>query len=120
MKIRTQFYITLLLFGIVLAAISASAIITNQQVEKANEQEIIAHSIAQGASELSYLAANYVVYREDTQLERWQSRYASFSVDVAGLQSDEPEQQELINNIREGSLRLEGVFNNVDIIYIRA
>ncbi len=113
MRIRTQFYVTLLLFGIVLAIISASAIITNQQVEKADKQEMIAHSIAQGASELSYLATNYVVYRQDPQLERWQSRYASFSVDVAGLQSNEPDQKELINNIREGSLRLERVFNNV-------
>ena len=34
MRLRTQFIITMLLFGIILVVIAASAIITNQQVEK--------------------------------------------------------------------------------------
>ena len=42
MKLRTQFIITMLLFGITLAVIAVSAIITNQQVEKTAQQERIA------------------------------------------------------------------------------
>ena len=76
MRIRTQFIITMLLFGIILVVMAASAIITNRQIEKASQQEEIASSIAQGASELSYLANDYLIYRESQQLKRWQSRFA--------------------------------------------
>ena len=61
MRIRTQFILTILLFGILMAVIIASIIFTNQQVEKASRQENIANSIAQGASDLSYLANDYLI-----------------------------------------------------------
>ncbi len=113
MRIRTQFIITLLLFGIILAVIAASAIITHRQVEKANEQEKIARSIAQGASELSYLSNDYLIYRESQQLSRWQSRFASFSGDVARLRAEKPGQQALIRNIQADARRLQEVFDSM-------
>src|SRR4030043_1030352 len=113
MRIRTQFIITMLLFGIILAVIAASAISTHRQVEKANEQEKIASSIAQGASELSYLSNDYLIYREGQQLKRWQSRFASFSTQVAGLRADRPEQQALVRNIQANAQRLKEVFDCV-------
>ncbi len=67
MRIRTQLIVTMLLFGVVLAAIFASAIITGQGVEKASQQEDIASSIAQGASQLNYLANDYFIYQEAPQ-----------------------------------------------------
>jgi hypothetical protein len=100
MKIRTQFKITLILFSIVLVTISASVIITNQLVEKAGTQRKIADSIARGANELSYLANDFVIYQEDQQLSRWNSRYASFSEDIDNLDSGNPEQQMLTNNLK--------------------
>ena len=113
MKIRTQFIMTMLLFGIVLAIIAASAIITNQQREKVSEQEKIASSIAQGAGELSYLANDYLIYRESHQFSRWQSRFSSFSNQVASLHGDKPEQQVLVRNIQANTLRLKEIFDSV-------
>jgi PAS domain S-box-containing protein len=113
MKIRTQFIITMLLFGIILAVIAVSAIITNQQTEKAREQENIASSIARGASELSYLSNDYLIYRETQQLKRWQSRFASLSNQVASLNVDKQEQQALVRNIRANGQRLKQVFDSV-------
>ncbi|MBI4283345.1 MAG: PAS domain S-box protein [Chloroflexi bacterium] len=113
MRIKTQFIVTMLLFGIVLAAISASAIITNQMVETGSKQENIAASIALGASELSYLANDYIIYRETQQMERWQARFASFSSDVATLNVTSPEQQALVRNIQANTQRLEDVFDSV-------
>jgi PAS domain S-box-containing protein len=103
----------MLLFAIILAVIAASAIITHQKVEKANEQEKIASSIAQGASELSYLSNDYLIYRESQQLSRWQSRFASFSSEVARLRAEKPEQQALIRNIQANEQRLKQVFDSV-------
>ena len=69
---------------------AASAIIAQRQGERAGQQEKIASDIAQGASELSYLANDYLIYRESQQLKRWQSRFAAFSAEVAALRADEP------------------------------
>ena len=85
MRIRTQFIITMLLFGIILVVIAASAITTHQKIEETSQQENLAANIAQGASELSYLSNDYLIYRESQQLSRWQSRFASFSNQVASL-----------------------------------
>ena len=113
MKLRTQFFITMLLFSIILVVIAASAIITNQQLEKAGQQERIAANIAQGAVELIYLSNDYLIYRESQQLKRWQSRFASFSEEVAGLNVDKPEQQALVRNIRGNQNRFKEVFDSV-------
>jgi signal transduction histidine kinase/HAMP domain-containing protein len=113
LRIRTQFIVSMVVFGVVLAAISASAVITSRQVTKASEQDAIAHDIALGASELSYLANDYVIYRESQQLDRWQTRFARFSADVSSLQAERPEQQALIRNIQANAQRLRDVFDSV-------
>jgi PAS domain S-box-containing protein len=113
MRLRTQFLITILLFGIILVVIAASAIITNQQIEKVSEQEDFSSSIAQGANELSYLTNDYLIYRESQQLKRWQSRFASFSSQVASLHAERPDQQALVTNIRANKSRLKEVFDSV-------
>ena len=113
MRIRTQFIITMLLFGIILVVIAASAIITHQKLEKTSQQESLAANIAQGASELSYLSNDYLIYRESQQLKRWQSSFASFSNLVAGLNMDKPEQQVLVRNIKTNEQRLKQVFDSV-------
>ena len=113
MRIRTAFIIIILLFGIILVVIAASAIITNRLVVKASEQEKIASGIAQGASELSYLSNDYLIYRESQQLSRWESRFASFSDQVASLHVEKPEQQGLVRNIRANEQRLKQVFDSV-------
>jgi signal transduction histidine kinase len=113
MKIRTQFIIAVIMFAVLLAAISASAIYTGQKVESASAQETIAANIAQGANELSYLANDYVIYQENQQLERWQTRFSSFSKDVASLKVSDPEQQALASNIQANAQRMNDVFASV-------
>jgi signal transduction histidine kinase/HAMP domain-containing protein len=113
MRLRTQFIITMLLFGAILVVMAASAIITSQRLETASQQERTASSIAQGASELGYLANDYLIYRESQQLKRWRSRFTSFSAEVAGLRADKPEQQALIANIQANRKRLKEVFDSV-------
>ncbi len=113
MRIKTQFIITMLIFGVILVIIAASAIVTSRQAEKTGVQEEIASSIAQGANELSYLANDYLIYRESQQLKRWQSRFASFSNQVARLNVDKPEHQVLVRNIQANQRRLKEVFDSV-------
>lgn len=112
MKIRTQFIIAMLLFSLILAIAAASAIITHQELGRVARQERIATDIAQGANELSYLANDYLMYREDQQLERWQSSFAAFSRLVAALDVDALEEKVLASNIRTNKDRLKAVFDS--------
>lgn len=112
MKIRTQFILTTVLFGIILVIIAGSAVIAHQKIKRASEQEKIASSIAQGASELSYLANDYLIYRESQQLNRWRSKFASFSRQVASLNAGKSEQQTLVRNIQANDQRLKEVFES--------
>ncbi len=113
MKIRTQFYITIILFSVVLVAIVGSVIFTSQLVEKISRQAEISGDIAQGAGDLNYLASDYLIYRESQQLSRWQSRFITFSEDVDSLKTDVPEQQALITNIQANAQRLKEVFDSI-------
>jgi PAS domain S-box-containing protein len=115
MRIRTQFIFTLFFFGIVLAIISTSAIVTNRLIEQAIRQEAIARNISLGANELNYLANDYLFYREDQQLQRWHSRFAAFSAEVSSLDVDRPEQQALVRNIQVSRRRLKEVFDSVAV-----
>jgi len=71
MKIRTQFIISTVVLGIILLLVSASVIITNQQVEKTHQQEVLAIQIERQAYELGYLTNDYLLYRESQQASRW-------------------------------------------------
>jgi PAS domain S-box-containing protein len=113
MRIKTQFIITMLLFGMIMVVIAALAIITHLQAEKAGYQENLASDIARGASELSYLSNDYLIYRETQQLSRWQSRFASFSNQVASLNVEKQGEQVLVRNIEANTKRLKEVFDSV-------
>ena len=113
MRLKTQFIITLLLFGIILVVIAASAIIANRHVENVMGQERRAVDIARGAGELGYLFNDYLIYREGQQLKRWQQRFASFAEQAAGLRGGSPEQQILIANIKANQGRLKEVFDSI-------
>ena len=112
MRLRTQFILTMLLFGATLVVIAASAIITSREVEKAARQERIAAAIAQGAGELSYLSNDYLIYRESQQLKRWRSRFAAFSAEVDALAADRPECRALVANIHANQHRMKEVFDS--------
>ncbi len=113
MKIKTQFNVMMLLFGIVFLGIVISVVITLQQVQKANEQERLSASIAQGASELGYLTSDYLIYQENAQLKRWESRFSLLSDQVSRLDVGNPEQIILVRNITINKERLKEVFDNI-------
>ncbi len=113
MRLSTQFRITLVFFTILLIVISASALITSSQISKTRAQESLANSIVQGASELGYYAGDYMIYQQSPQLERWQTTYDSFSADVASLDVSTPEEEVLVQSIRQSKQNLKDVFDSI-------
>jgi len=112
MKIRTQFLLTMFLFGLVLIIMAASVVITDQQVDRLNQQSEIAHNIEQDARDLSYLSNDYLLYGESQQRARWESKFAALSEQINRMNPDTPEQQALIDNIRGNRARLQAIFDS--------
>ena len=113
MKIKTQFILSILVFGMLIVAMSASAIIIQQRVNRIVNQENTVNSISQEANDLSYLGDNYMIYQESQQLSAWQNEFTTFSNDVGKLQGNTTEEKSLISNIRADVPQLKGVFDSV-------
>ena len=113
MRIRSQFVITMLLFGGMLVVIAVSAIIINGEAVSASRQEQQADQIAEGAGDLSYLSNDYLIYRESQQLRRWQDRYAAVAAQVAGLNVADPAGQALARNVAADVARMKEVFDSI-------
>jgi PAS domain S-box-containing protein len=113
MRLSTQFRITLLVFSIALIVISVSTLFTSSQVNRTRTQENLANNIVQGANELGYYSGDYVIYQQQSQLNRWQSRYESFSKDVASLEGYTPEQQALVQSIKQSEQNMKLVFDSI-------
>ena len=113
MKIRTQLIISMVFFGVAVLIISASVMLTHQQVEQLNKQEELAKNIELEAGELSYLSNDYLLYHESQQVDRWEAKFSTFSNDLSDLSVDRPDSQVLVNNIKANRLRLKEIFDDV-------
>lgn len=113
MKIRTQFIISTLIFGLVLLVMAAALVITNQRLQQINRQEGIAASLQQEANELGYLSNDYLIYQENQQLTRWEAKFSSVSNDLSTLRPGTQEQQVTVNNIQTNQQQLAAVFADV-------
>ncbi len=112
MKLKSQLIISIAIFAIILLIISASVVITNQQVAQSNKQQQMAGNIQTGTSNLAYISNAYFLYQDNAQLTQWQSQFSSISDDLSKVTSTSPEQLTLINNVENDLQNLGAGFNN--------
>ena len=112
MRLRSQYIVSVVIFGILLAIISTSAVFTSQQAAQINNQEQTAGNIQTGASDLSYLSNDYFLFQQDVQLTQWQSKFSTLMDNLSKLNPNSPDQQRLINNVTTDLQSLVTVFNS--------
>ncbi len=113
MKLKTQFTLAIIFFGLVLLLSSASVLLTDQWADRLREQQEIAIEIERDASELSYLSNAYLVDVESWQLDRWESKWSSVSKKLSDFERGDGEQQVIVKGIRTDLQELKSVFGNV-------
>ena len=113
MKIRTQLIAGIVIFALLLAIISGFVIATNQQVEHIIDEEELANKIALEIGELGYLSNDYILYREPQQAERWNTKFASISEDIASLSPGQPEQQVIATNLASNLRNSKLIFDDI-------
>lgn len=113
MKIRTQFFINLALFGLTLLVTASSVYSTSREVARLETQQDIVDEIGGGASELGFMAGDYMLHREPAQQSRWETRWAEVSETVSQLSPSEAEERTATQNIGADLRRLKEVFDEV-------
>ncbi len=103
MKIRTQFIVSTVIFSIVLLIVTASVIVTNQQMSQINQKQEISAIIEKGADELNTISSQYFLYQQTQLLTFWQSNISSISNNLSSFNLPNSEQQTLVN-IARGNL----------------
>jgi PAS domain S-box-containing protein len=113
MKIRNLLIVSVVTFSIVLVIISGLVIVTNQQIGKLVNQEATANTIVLEVGELGYLSNDYILFREPQQSDRWNTKFASVSDDIASLSVDQPEQQAIVSNLKANLRNTRSVFDDI-------
>jgi len=112
-KIKTQFVISMALFGLTLVIIAASVAGTSRQVSHLDEEEEAAVNIGRGAAELSYLSNDYLLYRETPKRARWESKWNAVWKGISEFTPGSPEERAIARNIKGSLRRLKSVFTDI-------
>jgi signal transduction histidine kinase len=113
MRIKTQFIISIITFILILVIIGSSVALTQQQIIELNKQESIAKDIQTGASDLNYISNNYFLYQDNSSINLWQTEFSTLSIELADLNSTDPNQQALVSTVNTDLEHLNTVFSGV-------
>jgi signal transduction histidine kinase len=94
---------------------SVSVALTEHEVAALNQQVQVADDIERGAGDLSYLASQYLLYRQDQGRTLWWARFTSFSDDVSHLAPVDAEGVTLAASIKANREQLQAVFSDVSL-----
>jgi len=113
MKIKTQFIITLVLFGVVLVGMAISAVVTNRLADEATAQDHVIDKLTVGGDNLAYLAYNYVLFNDPQIARDWRTSYNTLLDSVAQLHVSVPVQRELVDSIKQRTMTFQAVFADI-------
>ena len=113
MKIKNQFLISIVTFGVMLSIITASVILTEQQIAQLNNQARTARDIQTGASNVNYISNNYLLYQDNSSIVLMQSELSKLSNELSSLNYTSPQGQTLINSVKTDLQHINTVFAGV-------
>jgi PAS domain S-box-containing protein len=111
MRIRTQFIISTAIFSVVLLIVTASVIVTNQQISWLEKQQSISGNIEQGSDELNTISSQYFLYQQSQQIASWNSNSAWILGNLSNLNPTNFEQQALVDKAKVDLSQLNAGFN---------
>jgi two-component system sensor histidine kinase/response regulator len=113
MRIHRQHILTVLLFGAILSMALTTAAITNRALAGARAREATANELARLASDLAFLASDYLTNPGSKQEASWNDGYEAFRRLAASLRADDPRQQAIEREILANAGRMKNVFDDI-------
>ena len=107
MKLRNQNRLSITIFAILLAILIVSVSAIQQQTSQLNNQESVIKDAQTRASNLQYLSNDYFLFQVDSGLTQWQTEFNALTIDLSKLNANNPEQQTMVNNVKNDSQLLE-------------
>ena len=114
-KIRTQFIISVFVFGTILIVLAIILALVGGQIARYNYLEDSINNIQRTARELSYTADNYLLFGESQQSTRFGTIYESLSTELSELRQLSPEERSLVDDINSYLVRFKSIFDEVRI-----
>jgi PAS domain S-box-containing protein len=99
-RIKRQFILSIAIFTILILTVFVSIVFLNQKILNLNEQATSTQNIQNEASHLSYLSDSFFLYQNETKLVEWKTTLTSINNEMLELNSTNPQQQALVNNIK--------------------
>ncbi len=119
MKIKSQFLICIVVFSLILIIIAASVATTEQKVTQLNSQEALSSNIERGAGILNSVSIDYYLYQNDTSRSQWQANITYLSSDLAKLEPNNLQQQNLANKVSQDLQNLNAQFDDL-VTYLQS
>jgi two-component system, sporulation sensor kinase E len=110
MRLRTQFLISLVVFGLIFAVIVSSVVLTNLRLAELRSQRNISSDIEVHAIILGYLSINYFLYQQNST--DWQAMVSQLYTEISNLNSTTPEEQDLVNKVLFDLASANNTFNS--------
>jgi len=112
-KIRTQFFVSIVLFGVTVLAVSASVVATNREIERLDAQILRADQVERSASNLSYLSTDFVLHPDAQKRVYWEAQWDGLSVDLSRLEPNDATKAAIIRRMESSHERIGAVFADV-------
>ncbi len=113
MNIKNQIRLSVLISLILVVVISASIILSFQNMQDQRDQEALAADVVRGGYELTYLSNDYLINAEPRARLQWEERYSSLQPIIIELKPGNVEEAESLETIREYNEKTGTLFREI-------
>jgi hypothetical protein len=101
MNIKNQIRLSVVISLILVAVISASIVVSYQNMQDLRDQEALAADVVRGGYELTYLSNDYLINAEPRARLQWEERYTSLQPIISQLKPVTAEEAKSLAVIRD-------------------
>jgi PAS domain S-box-containing protein len=113
MNIKNQIRLSVLISMILVVVISASIVVSYQNMQELRVQETLAADVVRGGYELTYLSNDYLINAEPRARVQWEERYSSLQPIISQMKPGTPEEAQSLAIIRDYNEKAGTLFREI-------
>jgi signal transduction histidine kinase len=116
LKLKTQFLLSILIFVILLAALSLSITTIDMQLSQLHSDLEIANTIQTDIATIFHISNSYLLFQEQAQVNLWQAKFSSIHNNLTQIQHRTPQRQFIIKEIENNMKKLNATFTSIELL----
>ena len=113
MNIKNQIRLSVVISMILVVVISASIVVSYQNMQELRKQETLAADVVKGGYELTYLSNDYLINAEPRARLQWEERYTSLQPIISQLKPGNEEEAQSVAIIRDYNEKTGALFREI-------